>query len=84
VVVRLAGTTRLPAVVRARVAATVLLSSRVALNGTGCAVVTARNRPGTSQVVWIVKLDDGVDQSDPTVQAEVDDAIHNLRRHVGI
>jgi hypothetical protein len=31
-----------------------------------------------------VKLDDGVDQSDPTVQAEVDDAIHNLRRHVGI
>jgi hypothetical protein len=83
-VLRLAGATRLPAVVRERVAATVLVSSRVELNGTGCAVLTARNRPGTSQVVWIVKLDDAVDHSDPAIQAEVDAAIRHLRRHVGI
>jgi hypothetical protein len=82
-VLRLAVETRLPAMVRERVAATVLVSSRVELNSTGCAVVTARNRPGTSQVVWIVKLDDGVDHSDPSVQAEVDAAIHSLRRHLG-
>jgi hypothetical protein len=81
---RLARPTRLPSVARERVAATVLVTTRVELNGTGCAMVTARSRPGTSQVVWIVKLDDGVDQGDPAVQAEVDSAIHNLRRHVGI
>jgi hypothetical protein len=81
---RLGDRTRLPAVARERVAATELISSRVEVDGTGCAMVTARHRPGTTQVVWIVRLNDDVDHSDPAVHAAVDDAIHNLRRHIGI
>jgi hypothetical protein len=80
---RLPHRTQLPKVVQERVAATILVSSQIELDG-GCALITARYRPGTAQVVWIVKVDEHVDQSDPAVQAAVDAAIHNLRRHAGI
>jgi hypothetical protein len=81
---RLSDRTRLPAVARERVAATELVSSQVEVDGTGCALVTARYRPGTTQVVWIVRLHDGVDHADPGVQTAVDAALHSLRRHLGI
>src|SRR5262249_54837279 len=81
---RLSDRTRLPAVARERGAATELVSSRMEIDGTGCAMVTARSRPGTTQVVWIVRLNDGVDHTDLAIQAAVDTAIRSLRRQVGI
>jgi hypothetical protein len=81
--VRLLPLTRIPALARERVAATILLSTRVDLKDSGQAVITARCRPGTSEAVWVVQLADGVDPADPEVQATVDTAIRDLRPYLG-
>jgi hypothetical protein len=81
--VRLLPQTRIPALAKERVAATIVLSTRVSLDGTGQAVITARCRPGTSEAVWVVQLADGVDPTDPEVAATVDIAIRNLRPYLG-
>lgn len=84
VTVRLNPPTRLPSVVKERVTATILVSTRVELDGWGYANVVARCRPGTSDVVWIVQLAAGSDPDDGAVQVRVDQAIHDLRRHLGL
>ena len=68
---------------RAKLAATIVLSTRVNLNGSGQAVITARCRPGTSEAVWVVQLADGVDPADAGVAATVDSAIRDLRPYLG-
>jgi len=71
--------TRLAAVIRERVAATVLASSRVPLENGTTALVTARCRPDTAEVLWVVLLPDGVDPTDPAIQSRTDAAIRALR-----
>jgi len=73
------GGARLAAVIRERVAATVLASSRVPLDNGTTALVTARRRPDTAEVLWVVLLPDGVDPTDPMIQSRTDDAIRILR-----
>jgi len=70
---------RLAAVIRERVAATVLASSRVALDNGATALVTARRRPDTAEVLWVVLLPDGADPTDPLTQSRTDEAIRALR-----
>jgi hypothetical protein len=70
---------RVAAVVRDRVAATVVASSRVPLDDRASALVTARRRPGTAELVWVVVLPDGADAADRGIATRVDAAIHDLR-----
>ena len=76
--------TRMVALVRERVASTLLASSRVRLTDELAALVLARRRPGSAEVVWVVAFDGDADPDDPEVQARVESAIRELRRHLGL
>jgi hypothetical protein len=70
--------------VRERVAATWLASRRLAVGGGVTALVMARRRPGSSELVWVVALDGEVDGDEPAVRAGVLAAIHRLRAAIGV
>jgi hypothetical protein len=72
------------ALVRERVAATWLASRRLAVTEGVTALVMARRRPGSTDLVWVVALDGGVDPDEPTVRAGVLAAIHRLRADIGV
>jgi hypothetical protein len=69
---------RLAAMIRERVAATVLATSRVPLDHGTSALVTARRRPDTAEIIWVVLLPGGADPTDPVTQARTDAAIREL------
>jgi hypothetical protein len=72
------------ALVRERVAATWLISRRLTVADGVTALVMARRRPGSSELVWVVALDGTVDADDPAVRAGVLAAIHRLRADIGV
>jgi hypothetical protein len=72
------------ALVRERVAATWLASRRLAVTDGVTALVMARRRPGSSELVWVVALDGEVDGDEPAVRAGVLAAIHRLRAAIGV
>jgi hypothetical protein len=72
------------ALVRERVASTWLASRRLAVTDRVTALVMARRRPGSSDLVWVVALDGEVDGDEPTVRAGVLAAIHRLRVDIGV
>ena len=72
------------ALVRERVAATWLVSRRLAVTDGVTALVMARRRPGSSELVWVVALDGEVDGDEPAVRAGVLAAIHRLRADIGV
>jgi len=74
----------LVALVRERIGSTLLVSSRVAVTDDVTALVVARRRPGSSDLVWVVALDRDVDEEDPRVRAGVAAAIHRLRADIGV
>jgi hypothetical protein len=72
------------AIVKERVAALLIVGTRVLLDNGGTALVTARRRPGTAEVVWVVLLDENADPTDPGTHACVDSAIRELRTQAGL
>jgi hypothetical protein len=72
------------ALVRERVAATWLASRRLVVTDGVTALVMARRRPGSSELVWVVALDGEVDGDEPAVRAGVLAAIHRLRADIGV
>jgi hypothetical protein len=72
------------ALVRERVAATLLLSSRAAVADGVIARLVARRRPGSADLVWFVLLDRSADGDDPAVRAGVAQAIQRLRAGIGV
>lgn len=69
----------LPRAVRAGVTQSVVASRRVPLRGDLGAVVAARRDSGGT-VGWTVVFDNGLDPSDPVLQAEARAALADLRR----
>jgi hypothetical protein len=76
--------TPIVAVARERVAATMLVSERVALGNRASAVLTARRRPGSAQLTWLVAVDGGVDADGAELDGWVLAAIRRLRAEAGI
>jgi hypothetical protein len=74
----------LVALARERFGATLLTSARVSLHEERTAVVTARRVPGSDDVTWVVRLDDGADPDDPVLRKQVVEAIRRLRAELGI
>jgi hypothetical protein len=74
----------LVALVRERVGSTLLVGARVPVAEGATALVVARRRPGSSNLVWVVALDVDVDGEDPRVRAGVAAAIHRLRVDIGV
>jgi hypothetical protein len=72
------------ALVRERVAATWLASRRLTVTNGVTALVMARRRPGSSELVWVVALEGEVDGDEPAVRAGVLAAIHRLRADIGV
>jgi hypothetical protein len=76
--------TRIGTIVKERVAAMLIVGTRVPLDNGGTALVTARRHPGGSEVIWVVLLDDNADPTDAATHACVDSAIRELRAHAGL
>ncbi|MGN6333841.1 MAG: hypothetical protein ACTHOD_19675 [Motilibacteraceae bacterium] len=69
----------LPETVRERVQASIVVSQKVRLLGRAGGRVTARQVPGTADLVWNVQLDPGLDPADPQVQAAAEAALAEVR-----
>jgi hypothetical protein len=74
----LPGRSRLVALARERVAATVVLSVRVPVCGRP-ALVMARRRHGSTDTRWIVQLSAGTDAQTAEVRAAIETALTHLR-----
>ena len=73
----------LPAVVRARVGASVAWSSHSRLVPSGGVRVVARRRPGVDALDWQVVYDRDTDASDPAVRARAEQLLEAARRTIG-
>ena len=80
----LAPRTPIAALARERVAATVLASERVPLGERDTAVLSARRRPGSAELTWVVVLNGDADPDDADVRARVSSAIRRLRAETGL
>lgn len=76
------GSPELATLVADRVAASHVLHTRVDLDGHGQALVVARRKPGTDDLVWLVSLADGTSPHAPGVSAAVDRALAELCREI--
>ncbi|MBK9740539.1 MAG: hypothetical protein IPO93_13745 [Actinobacteria bacterium] len=74
----------LPAAVRDRVTASVVISDRVALGEGAKALLVARRGSDDGEIRWSVVFDAGLDPRDPTLRAAADEALAQLRDSLGI
>jgi hypothetical protein len=74
----------LPAAVRDRVTASVVISERVDLGDGAGALLVARRADDGDQIRWSVVFDAGLDPRDPGLRAAADAALANLRGSLGI
>jgi hypothetical protein len=74
----------LPAAVRDRVTASVVVSERLDLGGGQGATAVARRSSEDGSIRWNVVFDRGLDPSDPTLREAADIALANLRESLGI
>jgi hypothetical protein len=83
-VVRLERAPRLLQLVRERVTASIALQRHVTVRGRKGVRVLARRAPGRhGPLAWFVEYDDGLDPSDPEVEAVVAEALAAARADVG-
>lgn len=83
-VVRLDQAGRLLQLVRERVTASIAVQRHVTVQGTRSVRVLARRPPAAhGELAWFVEYDDGLDPSDPQVDAVVQEALAVARRDVG-
>ena len=74
----------LPAVVRERVTASIVVQQHVELHGEQGARFVARRTPGTSELRWSIVFDPGLDPTDPVLRARADEALVVLRTSLGV
>lgn len=79
-----AGGRRLAAFAAERIAATLVLATRVILDDGREARVHGRRAPGTGELLWLVRLPPGGAVTDPRTDASVTAAIAGLRRRHGL
>lgn len=81
---RLDDAGRLLQLVRERVTASLVLQRSVAVHGSRSVRILARRAPaGDGPIAWFVEYDAGLDPTDPSVRAVVDDALDRARGDVG-
>ena len=84
-VVTIAEPGRLLELVRERVTASVVLQTRVPLDGRRGLLVIARRAPrGDRPVEWVFEYDEGVDPNAPEVVAAAREALEVARQEVGL
>lgn len=74
----------LAAAVHDRVTASVVITERVELDGTGTALITARRNRDDDTISWTVLFEAGVDPSDPRIRGQAEQALQRLRGSLGI
>lgn len=74
----------IPQVVFDRVTSTIVMRSRVELEGSRGATLVARRIRGTSEVRWEVVFDPGIDPANPKYRAITDERLDWLRESAGI
>lgn len=83
-VLRLDDAVKLLQLVRERVTASIAVQRHVAVVGRQSVRVLARRAPGArGELAWFVEYDEGLDPSDPQVDAVVQDALAAARGDVG-
>jgi hypothetical protein len=82
--VRVEDARDLPAAVRDRVTASVIVSERVDLGDGAGALLVARRGEDGGDVRWSVVFDAGLDSRDPRLRAAADAALVDLRASLGI
>lgn len=70
---------RLTDVVYDRVTATIVLSEHTALRGDQGVRVVARRAPGSSELSWQLRFDDGLDADDPQLHREAERFLTEIR-----
>lgn len=75
---------RLPETVRERVTSTLIVSQHVPLRGRRGVWLTARRRPGDTEVRWTLVFDAGLDASDSSLRTRAAAALEDLRQRTGI
>ncbi|MCX6399486.1 MAG: hypothetical protein NTX33_06110 [Propionibacteriales bacterium] len=84
-VIRLDDAGRLLQLVRERVTASIAVQRHVAVQGRRSVRVLARRAPGAhGELHWFVEYDEGLDPSDPRVDAVVQEALAAARSDVGV
>ena len=74
----------LAAAVHDRVTASVVVTERVDLDGTGTALITARRNRDDETISWTVLFEAGVDPNDPRIRGQAEQALQRLRASLGI
>ena len=74
----------LPAVVRAKVEASVLHSRRVGLLPDGRGVTVIARRLADGAIDWRLRFDAGLSPDDPDLRAQADDALERVRAELGV
>ena len=81
--VELADEGELPAVVRTQVSASVAWQDHVALAPSGGVRVVGRRRPGSELLDWQLVFDEDTDPNDPSVQAQAQAVLLDVRQRIG-
>ena len=81
--VRLEDSRDLPAAVRDRVTASVVVTERLDL-GDGAKATAVARRDDEGAIAWTVVFDAGLDPADPALRAAADEALARLRDSLGI
>lgn len=82
--IRLNEAGSVPEVVRDRVTATVVASTRLALPGGGVRIVGRRALRGAGELSWSFVYDAGTDASDPGLRAMAEKGLANFRDQTGL
>ncbi|MGH3504981.1 MAG: hypothetical protein ACRDQA_29410 [Nocardioidaceae bacterium] len=77
---RLTEPDALPETVRERVTASIVLSRYVQLDHRRGVRIVARRRPGSTQLVWTLVFDAGLDPQDPDVRTWAEQMLDDVRR----
>jgi hypothetical protein len=74
----------IPEIVNERVKASVVMQQHVALVGDLGVRLVARRRPGSTDIVWRVTFDAGLDANDPQIRDAAEQALAELRASIGL
>ncbi|MGP4027815.1 hypothetical protein [Actinomadura sp. 3N407] len=82
--VRLTDPGSVPETVRERVTATIAVSHQAALPGGGKVRIAGRRPTGGGDVRWTFVFEAGLDPADPSLRAQAEQVLEDLRRQTGL
>jgi hypothetical protein len=82
--VRLTEPGSVPETVQERVTATIVVNHQAALPGGGRVRIVGRRPPGGDAIRWTFVFDAGADPDDPSLRAQAEQRLAELRRQTGL